>query len=144
VEYTSWYIGADGVFILVGHSQWTSVCDSSGGGGWGDSGSGNSGGGGGGGVTQGRSGDDVYWDPLVHSGGGTSVGWVYPTSSLYNFNLHNAIHNTTTHDRLNMDVNLRRTINALGLASSLTGWSLVYRFIKKYTNFIRPSPFSPI
>lgn len=119
VYYTSWYVDSDGVFTLVGHTQWASVCNGTGGG-WGDSGGGNSGGGGD--VSQGGTGGGVYWDPLVSSGGGSTEGWVYPPSALYNFNFQAAAENGGT-DRLNMSVNVTKTINILGLTNSLASFS---------------------
>lgn len=119
VYYTSWYVDSEGVFTLVGHSQWASVCNGTGGG-WGDSGGGDSGGGGG--ITQGGTGGGVYWDPLVSSGGGSTTGWVYPPSALYNFNLQAAIANAGT-DRLNLNVNVLRTITLLDLTNSLASFS---------------------
>ncbi|QHT66802.1 hypothetical protein GXP67_09095 [Rhodocytophaga rosea] len=115
VNYQTWYID-NGVFTVVAHTAWSTVCDGSGNGGWGDSG-------GGSGSSSGGTGGGAYYDPLVSSGGGGTGGWVYPTNMLYNFNLANAIATNGT-DRLNMNVNVTRTLYVVSLATTITGWSL--------------------
>jgi hypothetical protein len=123
VEYQTTYVGDDGIVGVVGHQSWATVCDGSGNGGWGDG----SGGfdsygdlGSGGSFTYGDTGGGTYYDPLLNSGAG---GWVYPTNILFNYDINKAIAADGT-DRLNMNANLTKVLYAVGLGTSISGWSL--------------------